>query len=1379
MKKYSFYQIDIFIKLFISQFGKFENKLNFSSGNKEETEDIIQKFIESTKFFTDGIFARIPIEKNTNIDSLSEIYEKDLYDNAKYRLNIPLIFINKEENLYRELNLSNRYSNSKDYLQKLKEVLYLPNDVEKDEGDKKSLISILNNKFDNFIITEDNFKKMILIFYRIKANIPVIIMGERGCGKTSLILKLNQLLNNGEISLRIININPDINDNDIYNSMKRINNEAKNIKEEMWVLFDEINTCLSLPLLTEIFINRTCNGEKLNDNIRLIGTCIPYVKIKINEVKYGLSRDDDNKNELVYLAQPLPQSLFFYVFSFGSINEEDEKRYIFSILGKLFTEKEKKLHEITSDAIFKCHKYLREIFYPSVVSLREISKFCKVVEFFKMYFSIKDKYLNIDKNGKEILYKIKSIICSIYICYYIRLIDDRKRFNFDLNLRKILLKLINSFEEPGSEGEENEECNLYEQIKYKELKNDLKNKEIKQFSDLLKFEEEFFLDLIVLDKGIFKNKILKENTFLIFLSVITKIPLILIGKPGTGKSLSAQLIYNSLKGKYSNNEFFRNFPPIIQTYFGGSELTNPEDVEKLFQIAENKYKLFCINQDFPISMILFDELGLAEKSESDPLKVLYSKFDYTGCDEKVSFIGISNYLLDTSKFSTALILYIPSFEDKFDDLIETSESIVESISEDLNMKQKQVFNILARAYFQYKNILNTIKELTVLNLINKKSKGNLLKRNFEEIKLMKEYKVLFKNEKNINIDFHGNSDFYHLIKEISIEMEGLSSIENNKVKSIIERYIEKNFGGIDYEIDIDFKLELNDIKDKIEFVRKILEEFIPTIKKYEKIRVSSVFLFKKAFNIECGTEYQYQIRNKNCKKYDLNKCIIDNINGINNSRYLLIGTKSCLSSIIYNIIKIQYPDKTIELYEGSPYAEDNNKEYIFKKINDIKDDAKTEKIIILNNLNQIQSFLFDLYKMNYIIKGEQKYTRISIDNFYNELTPINDLFRIIILVDKKFINYANIVYLSKLEKIKFTFDKLLYDEQRELAKRIIEEINLKYYIENFQKFSAKYNLIDLLVNCGKEDIECLGYILYIEMNKNNNNYINEEKIKEKVFKKISNILPQDIVSIIPKNHVITKLYDDKHYYNLKDYITDKNNEKYKISIIYTFTNLLDKIDGFDSDNVIEYISKISNENQLKANIEELKIKNENNRLKKDYKILFQFEQLISNKIQYISNFIIKNFKEDKYNYIFIIYVKRNFVSEKREIIYSIPNINPDINQLFIDNLNGKQIALIDILDKKLKEFVDDLNESDLNRQFESALARFVNKELNEKNKDKNCSNNKNDLNNEVDNVKEITKYFEEEKDFKQKLIKKAKKLYELDKEVQGNCKSLMNKILKI
>ena len=137
-------------------------------------------------------------------------------------------------------------------------------------------------------------------------------------------------------------------------------------------IFDEINTCLSLSLLTEIFINRTFNGQKLNERIRLMGACNPYRKRKAQTEKSGLSREnDDNDDELVYLVQPLPISLLYYVFSFGSLTEEDEKKYIFSIIEKLFKENEKLLHEMTTDAIFECHKYLRESFDSSVVSLRE------------------------------------------------------------------------------------------------------------------------------------------------------------------------------------------------------------------------------------------------------------------------------------------------------------------------------------------------------------------------------------------------------------------------------------------------------------------------------------------------------------------------------------------------------------------------------------------------------------------------------------------------------------------------------------------------------------------------------------------------------------------------------------------------------------------------------------------------------------------------------------------------------------------------------------------------------------------------------------------------------------------------------------------------
>ena len=1117
IKKCSFHQIQIFIKLFISQYNKFKNKLHFLSGKKE----YIQEFANRIKYFTVGGFADLHIKKNDYknqgyIELFSNIYE-NILEGIKF--DIPMTFKVNEEMKYIQLKIlekdSTEYKDSKDYLNEIKSVLNLPNDIEKDIGNKKSLISILNYKTDNYVITEDNFKKMILLFYRIKANIPVIIMGETGCGKTALITKLNQILNNGEITIRTINIYKGLNDKEICNKLAIINEYAKEVKDEIWVFFDEINTCLSFSLLTEIFINRTYNGEKLNENIRLIGACNPYRKRKAKTEKYGLSIVDDNENELVYLVQPLPQSLLYYAFYFGLINEADEKKYIYNIIEKLFKNEEKKLHEITRDAIFESHKFLRETFDPSVVSLREISRFCKCVEFLQKYFSIKDEYLNIDINGKEKLFKIKSIICSIYLCYYIRLNDDQKRAKFDVKLKEILLKLVNIAQEPKiDEKYEEKEGNLFYKINYKELKDDLREKTINQFSDLLRIEEEFLLNLIELDKGIGKNNFLKENIFLLFLSVITKIPLIIIGKPGTGKSLSAKLIYKSMKGKYSKEKFFRKFPQIIQTYFQGSESTNPEDVEKLFQMAESKYKYFheqkeIKKEDLPISMIFYDELGLAEKSETNPLKVLHSKLEYDGNNEGVSFIGISNYSLDAVKINRALILSVPNLEERIDQLINTSKSIVESISENLIKNQKQVFDILAIAYYEYKNILKILKELTVLKMFylkNKESKTpiDLLQKDFKEISRMKEYINLYKKEKKINEDFHGNRDLYNFIKEIAIETGRLNTFEDNYATEIIEKYIERNFGGIDYEIDIDFKFELNDIKTQIDYIKKMLKGIITykrgqrnkdnKNKKDEKIKVSSVFLFKKAYNKACGNENQYKIKDENCKKYDLNKCIFDNINDSNNPRYLLLEIKPSLSSLIYQIIKIQNPDKAIEFYDGSPFIDDNNNEYRFKKVNEIQDDAKSDKLIILQNLDQIQPFLFDLYDKNYIIKDEQKYFRICLNNCSEQLIPLNDSFRIIILMDRKKDQEVDMDFLNRLEKTKITFDKLLDDEESKLAKRINDELNLKLYIDQFQK-ASRYNLKNLLINCGKEETEGLIFNLCFEIKKIFNLFFEKKKKK--------------------------------------------------------------------------------------------------------------------------------------------------------------------------------------------------------------------------------------------------------------------------------------------
>ena len=194
-------------------------------------------------------------------------------------------------------------------------------------------------------------------------------------------------------------------------------------------------------MITEIFINRTYNGKKLEDNIRLIGTCNPF-----RQKRYEDENEDENEDDiLVYKVNQLPQSLFYYIFKFGEINNEDEKIYIDNIIQKLFDKDEEKLHKLTTEAISQCHEFLRTFFRdPSIVSLRDISRFIKIVEFFQDYYQKKNNLGQIDDDIKK-LYKIKSIICSIYLCYYIRSKDEYKRRNFDYTLQKSLLNIVNVY----------------------------------------------------------------------------------------------------------------------------------------------------------------------------------------------------------------------------------------------------------------------------------------------------------------------------------------------------------------------------------------------------------------------------------------------------------------------------------------------------------------------------------------------------------------------------------------------------------------------------------------------------------------------------------------------------------------------------------------------------------------------------------------------------------------------------------------------------------------------------------------------------------------------------------------------------------------------
>ena len=85
-------------------------------------------------------------------------------------------------------------------------------------------LDIINKILSEYALTPDNFIKMILILDRINSDIPVILMGETGCGKTSLIKILANIIFKGnlEYNLKILNIHSGIDETEIITFLKKI-----------------------------------------------------------------------------------------------------------------------------------------------------------------------------------------------------------------------------------------------------------------------------------------------------------------------------------------------------------------------------------------------------------------------------------------------------------------------------------------------------------------------------------------------------------------------------------------------------------------------------------------------------------------------------------------------------------------------------------------------------------------------------------------------------------------------------------------------------------------------------------------------------------------------------------------------------------------------------------------------------------------------------------------------------------------------------------------------------------------------------------------------------------------------------------------------------
>jgi len=279
----NYYQITSFIDILSTQLKRFNQNFylnsyiinKFWNGDWKIRSFIIESFIKITKHITEGAFHKIVKKKKINRMIFGEYNEnnsieegiKDLSNTNHSMLSYndidpSLLFFhegnsqlfsiitNKNKNdaeyielyklkNYQVLNINENRADLPDYksfshlqfLNELKDILNVKNPIRKIDA-RNGEIS-LEEIAGDYVFTEDNFIKMILILLKIRANIPVIMMGETGCGKTLLIRKLSEMLNDGKCKMKIKNIHAGINDRDIINFINdEVIKEAEILKEK-------------------------------------------------------------------------------------------------------------------------------------------------------------------------------------------------------------------------------------------------------------------------------------------------------------------------------------------------------------------------------------------------------------------------------------------------------------------------------------------------------------------------------------------------------------------------------------------------------------------------------------------------------------------------------------------------------------------------------------------------------------------------------------------------------------------------------------------------------------------------------------------------------------------------------------------------------------------------------------------------------------------------------------------------------------------------------------------------------------------------------------------------------------------------------------------
>ena len=885
----------------------------------------------------------------------------------------------------------------------------------------------------SYELTADNAKKILAIYMRFRCSIPVIIMGETGCGKTRLIRFMCELqrssVGNPNSNLIIVKVHGGTTEDDIIKKVKlavqkSIENKAHEKSMETVLFLDEVNSTEAIGLVKEILIDGRMRGEKIDfdHGLRVVAACNPYRRLsdkmieKLESSGLGYKvRQNETKDlfgsvpmrQLVYRVQPLPNSLRSLVWDFGTLTEDVEEKYILQMMKNIndshhFDE----YRSVIAELLIAVHSFMRkltdEYFF---VSLRDVERFIKVLNWFWSHRGVLFRLMDDRRKSPAcIAYHSQAVILSLGVCYHIGLNEHRGKFVEDV---------VEHFKAP------------------------LSNVTPENFEKEIRLCQSVFLDGVnlkseLVDRNIARNQALLENVFMMVICIDLRIPLFIVGKPGSSKSLAKTVVTDAMKGSNSGHEFFRCLKEAHCMSFQCSPLSTAEGIENTFEQCANIQQQYDENK--VVGVVVLDEVGLAEDSEKMPLKVLHPLLE-SGClDEDnepngsassrhVGFIGISNWALDPAKMNRGL--RVERGTPDTEELVRSAKKICSS-KKDVRNNMETLFIPLAKGYEEIVKASTTDRE------------------------------------------YFGLRDYFSLIKMLFAfaERHGRPPIPEE-----IKHAIRRNFGGFvlernseDYFFEhlkgLFSKIDLPDHDESFSTWLTVIKEAIQPTMQFENIQRYPLFLTEN----NSGLRLLIGMLDNKSKSKGENKPDSQ----ADNTSESKVENKSDSQVDNTSESKVENKIGPIVLY-GSSFPHDLEYTQLCRDINKIKVSMENGGTIILLNMDQLYESLYDVLNQYYISCGKDHFVDLGLGT-HRLKCKVSKSFRLIVVAERELVlKTFPVPLINRLEKHFWNNKDLMSQKQQSMC------VEVETWMDQFctlQPSMASHEYQNIIIK--KEDV-FVGY----------------------------------------------------------------------------------------------------------------------------------------------------------------------------------------------------------------------------------------------------------------------------------------------------------------